>query len=110
MNYYKGSRIGTQILKFLGSTHVSGGTQRGVHGHMVAIWKGNPLLGILLLEATDGRKWHALGPSILPFVFLTTCSSTECAGLRVVKFARSSVVPPKTPQASKLPINLFPVD
>ena len=44
MNYYKGSRIGTQILKFLGSTHVSGGTQRGVHGHMVAIWKGNPLL------------------------------------------------------------------
>ena len=37
MNYYKGSRIGTQILKFLGSQHVSGGTQRGVHGHMVAI-------------------------------------------------------------------------
>ena len=30
--------------------------------------------------------------------------------LRLVKFARYSVVPPKTPQASKLPITLFPVD
>ena len=111
-NYYKGSRIGTQILKFLGSCipfwrcfgrYTTGSTW--THGsHM----ERKSTVGNI---ATWGDRWSKMACTGTVYFTIRLSHDLFIHGrLRLVKFARYSVVPPKTPQASKLPITLFPVD
>ena len=85
-----------------------GCTQLGVHGHMVAIWKGNPLLEYCYLRR---QKVENVMHGAVYFTIHSLPYDLFIHGrLRLVKFARYSVVPPKTPQASKLPVTILPVD